>query len=124
MKRKLTVLLLTVITVCITCFSSYAQSNQFNGTWHFSAPDSPEPGFSAGTITFSKRSGTTIADFNFTNGEKLTAEPVAINRDTASFTLNIQGELVRFKMVAVKELLKGTATLTDSEIIPFTAKRK
>ncbi|KYP15262.1 hypothetical protein [Flavihumibacter sp. CACIAM 22H1] len=124
MKRMLSLLLLTVVTVCLTGFSGQAQSAAFSGTWYFSAPDSPDPGYAAGSITFSKLEGKKVAAFSFNNGEKLTATTIDINKDTATFTLQIQGEPVKFKLVADQEKLKGTAILSTTEIIPFTAKRK
>jgi hypothetical protein len=110
---------ITFILAVVT--TGYAQNSKTVadpvGTWKFEAPYAPE-GYNSGIIVIVKSEQKHTVTMSFTGSEyKLNGENVIVEKDSVSFSLNLEGQVIKVSLKSTEETkMTGKALYSEGEV--------
>ena len=104
-----TIKMLSVILFCLLVWNveGQAQTNEWIGTWQYDAPQA-QPPYQQGNLIFEEE-GDTLAAFVGLGENRMPVQQLEISEDQASFSVTIEGQLIRVSLNKEDEKLSGEA---------------
>ena len=100
---------LSVTLLCLLAWNveGWAQDKDWIGTWQYDAPQA-QPPYQQGNLIF-EEAGDTLAVFVALGENRMPVQQLEVSEDQASFTLTIEGQLIRVSLNKEDEKLSGEA---------------
>ena len=117
---KTSVILVFVVSLLAIIPAAQAQQQDWVGSWQYTAPQA-DPPYQEGTIIFDDE-GEELQVFIEINENRIPAQGVEVLKDSASFSISIEGQPIGVSLTKEAETLSGEATFSGQKI-PITAER-
>ena len=107
--------ILSVTLLCLLVWSTegWAQENAWVGTWQYDAPQA-QPPYQQGNLIFEEE-GDTLAAFVGLGENRMSVQQLEVSDDQASFTVTIEGQLIRVSLNKEDEKLSGEAVYSGGK---------
>lgn len=113
-------ILLAILCVLFVMQTSWAQEENWVGTWQYEAPQADYQ-YQKGKIIFTMEDGELTAVLNV-NENLLPADQLEVSENEASFRVMIQGEPIKISLTKDDEKLSGEASYSQGTV-PITAEK-
>jgi len=116
--KKITFFIAFILALGTSGYSRYSTPEADPvGTWKFEAPYAPE-GYNSGIIVIVKSEQKHTVTMSFTGSEyKLSGENVKVEKDSVSFTLNLEGQEIKVTLKGTEDTkMAGKAVYSEGEV--------
>lgn len=121
MKNVIAFIMLTGLLFSLPIETSAQENKKILGDWSFNAPNAGY-GYQTGTISFSEQEAEIKGLVKFTDGNEINLNDIVFDANELSFSLYVEGELIKVKMILETEKLSGTVTTSEGDL-SITAER-